>query len=315
MFIAKILVLLLASPMVPMGNHGGESINSEHAVLAAQADTSGPLLTTHHWPVNPGPADRIEFVAAARDPSGLSNIEILVNARVVKQCPNAIECVYTGGPYPAGQVTYAANATDSAGNSSFEDYKYITVGEAQTTSGKVKVSVHVLDGAGGVPVQGARVDFTNLGTGNTGWRTTGADGVVTYWVDPGTDLRMAPKASGYRFDEFEFTVNSDRKYYLKGTKLSNRTACTVRGQVTGEVQLVKSIGVYRPESRHKFTESLVDAEGRYSIGALPEERIRVLLEVEGKFSPDAEPYFYDLDCRNGTEFTNKNFHLHGVWEG
>ena len=63
----------------------------------------------------------------------------------------------------------------------------------------VKVTVHVLDSEG-APISGARVDFTNMATGNTGWRIVDEKGVAVYWVNPGTSLRMVPQAPGYQFD-------------------------------------------------------------------------------------------------------------------
>jgi len=62
----------------------------------------------------------------------------------------------------------------------------------------VKVTVHVLDG-NGAPIPGARVDFTNVATGNTGWRVVDEKGMTVYWVNPGTGLRMVPQAPGYQF--------------------------------------------------------------------------------------------------------------------
>lgn len=284
--------------------------------MAVWSDTTAPFLTSNYQPVKPNDRDSIEFVAEARDPSGIQKIEIIVNARVVKECKFVTKCNYNGGPYPVGQVAYAANAVDNAGNKKFIGYFYIQINKTQVANKKVQVTVQVLDGGNGKQIADVRVDFKNMDTGNKGWRKTNGNGKTTYWVTPGTNLSMTPQVSGYHFGKYNFTVKKESKYYLKGTKIAQTTPpCTVLGKVIGEIELAKSIIVYTANSANVIAESKIKPSGDYYFSNLPFQKIRVLLSVYGKLSPDVEPYVYDLNCSAGKQFKDKNFLLKGVGEG
>lgn len=73
-------------------------------------------------------SDVVTFTA--RSPQVVKKINILVNARIVKECADTNICTYIGGPYPtyAGTgVSYGANAYDPAGNRVWTGYKGIGI--------------------------------------------------------------------------------------------------------------------------------------------------------------------------------------------
>jgi hypothetical protein len=100
-------------------------------------DTTPPTLTLTCSPENPTANQQITFSATASDRAGIDRIEILVNARKVKECPDSDSCTYRGGPYPdyAGtSVSYGANAYDKAGNRAWTGYRNVHISEPSDTT-------------------------------------------------------------------------------------------------------------------------------------------------------------------------------------
>ncbi|KAF5428905.1 PKD repeat-containing protein [Candidatus Methanophagaceae archaeon] len=100
-------------------------------------DTTPPTLTLTCSPENPTADQQITFSATASDRAGIDRIEILVNARKVKECPDSDSCTYRGGPYPdyAGtSVSYGANAYDKAGNRAWTGYRNVHISEPRDTT-------------------------------------------------------------------------------------------------------------------------------------------------------------------------------------
>ncbi len=98
-------------------------------------DTTPPTLTLTYTPKNPTVDQQIIFSTTASDRTGIDRIEILVNARKVKECPDSDSCTYIGGPYPdyAGtSVSYGANAYDKAGNRAWTGYRNVHISELMT---------------------------------------------------------------------------------------------------------------------------------------------------------------------------------------
>ena len=98
-------------------------------------DTTPPTITLTCSPENPTADQQITFSATASDRTGIDRIEILVNARKVKECPDSDSCTYRGGPYPdyAGtSVSYGANAYDKAGNRAWTGYRNVHISEPMT---------------------------------------------------------------------------------------------------------------------------------------------------------------------------------------
>jgi len=74
----------------------------------------------------------ITFTAAS--PVVVKKIDILVNARKVKECMDTNICVYIGGPYPAyanTAVAYGSNAYDASGNRAWSGYKGVGIRPVQ----------------------------------------------------------------------------------------------------------------------------------------------------------------------------------------
>lgn len=98
-------------------------------------DTTPPTLKLTCSPENPTADQQITFSATASDRTGIDRIEILVNARKVKECPDSDSCTYRGGPYPyyvGTSVSYGANAYDKAGNRAWTGYRNVHISEPMT---------------------------------------------------------------------------------------------------------------------------------------------------------------------------------------
>jgi RNA polymerase sigma-70 factor, ECF subfamily len=90
-------------------------------------DTQAPVVEISHWPSekgHPTDLDEITFTAFAEDNFGIARIEIWIQpttarpALLVATCKSTNSCIYNGGPYSAGTLTYHAVAKDHAGNTS-----------------------------------------------------------------------------------------------------------------------------------------------------------------------------------------------------
>jgi len=90
------------------------------------ADTNPPTVQISYEPANPTTDNQVTFTAQAWDDRELDRIEILVNAAMATTCYSS-PCVYTGGPYPQGTVSYGANAYDRAENRAWTEYQYLTI--------------------------------------------------------------------------------------------------------------------------------------------------------------------------------------------
>ncbi len=126
------------------------------ASVVSAADTIPPTVSIFYTPPNPTTADKITFTAYAEDASGIGIIWIRINGDWVKSCPGDY-CTYTGGPYPAGEVTYEAKARDKAGNEQSTGTLYLTVGEAlhDTTPPSVNITYSPTN-----PTTDDRITFT-----------------------------------------------------------------------------------------------------------------------------------------------------------
>jgi len=85
-------------------------------------DTTSPTVTINYTPPTVNTASNITFRAIAQDNTSVNEIIIYVNGAQVKGCapPDFAQgfwrCEYSGGPYPAGNLTYKAEAFDPDGN-------------------------------------------------------------------------------------------------------------------------------------------------------------------------------------------------------
>ena len=79
------------------------------------AACSKPDIKISHSPVVATSSEQVTFTATSDTDSSDFEIQILVNATIVKTCTSS-PCVYTGGPYPAYEgttVSFLANITDN----------------------------------------------------------------------------------------------------------------------------------------------------------------------------------------------------------
>lgn len=90
----------------------------------AARDTTPPTVTIVHSPADITQVSTVTFSVVATDDTNVTKIIIYVNGSAVKECAppeyfwkdNFWQCIYVGGPYPAGTLTYRAEAFDSEGN-------------------------------------------------------------------------------------------------------------------------------------------------------------------------------------------------------
>lgn len=116
--------------MVVMAYDNPPKANSFRYRIGWNWDSNPPQLRLIHTPLHPGKNEKVTFTATASDPDGLKNIEILVNAKLVKTCMKS-PCTYTGGPYPNYEgtaVAYGANAYDTSGSRAWTGYRAFAVG-------------------------------------------------------------------------------------------------------------------------------------------------------------------------------------------
>jgi len=82
-------------------------------------------------PAEPTTGDIITFTVDAQDNSmtGLKRIVLLVNDKEVKSCLRS-PCVYRGGPYPEGFLSYGAKAYDHTDNDPWTDFHKVYIEKA-----------------------------------------------------------------------------------------------------------------------------------------------------------------------------------------
>jgi len=87
-------------------------------------DTAPPVVSIVHSPAEPTPFDNITLLATAADDINVTRIAIYINNLTVKTCepPEFLardgiwKCSHDAGRYPAGKLTYRAEAFDPSGN-------------------------------------------------------------------------------------------------------------------------------------------------------------------------------------------------------
>lgn len=103
---------------------------------AASRDTTPPAVTILHSPASVSiTTSNVTFSVVAADDTTVTRIKIYVNDRVVFECEppeyfwkdDYWQCVYTGGPYPQGTLSYRAEAFDVEGNQGVSAERAINV--------------------------------------------------------------------------------------------------------------------------------------------------------------------------------------------
>jgi hypothetical protein len=98
-------------------------------------DTLPPTVVVMHSPASVTVASNVSFEASAMDEGNVSRIIVYVNGSAVKTClppeyiasDNFWKCIYYGGPYSEGAVTYKAEAFDKAGHKGVSEEKTFNV--------------------------------------------------------------------------------------------------------------------------------------------------------------------------------------------
>lgn len=89
-----------------------------------ERDDTPPTVTIVYSPAAVSLVSTVTFNVVATDDTSVTKIVIYVNGRAVSECEppeyfwkdNFWQCVYTGGPYPVGTLSYRAEAFDPEGN-------------------------------------------------------------------------------------------------------------------------------------------------------------------------------------------------------
>lgn len=121
-----------------------EQNNCLEKTCKCPTDTAPPKVTITYSPSEVTTADEITFTAHATDNTGVSKILIFVNDVQVKECTPGFEktdkegrkyweCIYTGGPYDNGTLTYQAEAIDGYKNRGLSSEKSVEVTITITT--------------------------------------------------------------------------------------------------------------------------------------------------------------------------------------
>jgi hypothetical protein len=86
----------------------------------------GPALNLSARPFQPTESDRIHFEVSADHPSGVEEIAIIVNGRVVRRCPSDT-CTFTSGPFAPGSITWQVRARSRDGGQTRTREQTITI--------------------------------------------------------------------------------------------------------------------------------------------------------------------------------------------
>lgn len=278
-----------------------------------------PKIRVSYQPPNPTTSQKVTFVAQASDPDGIAKVNILVNARLVKECATSV-CKYVGGPFPAGTVTYGANAYDKAGNRAWTGYRSLTVkaAEADTSPPLLKISHRPTH-----PTTAQRVTFRALASDPSGianiellvngqrvkrcagsiCRCVGGPfpaGTVTYGataLDKADNIAWA----GYK----HFPVTHEEAPQPKG-------ASTVSVRVTGRTDLVKGISAYSADQQGSHFQAQALGGNQFGFSNLLDGRYVVYpVGTKGKAGLEAKPSSHEVMCR-GQQSHSLSFEILGV---
>jgi hypothetical protein len=114
---------------VNAGQNSGQdwAVWAEAKIEIAPSDIEPPVVAVTYSPSDVTTDTEVTFTVRARDESAVSRIALFINSQKVKECAPPTqgiddkgraywECAYTGGPYPAGQLIFQAEAVDAYGN-------------------------------------------------------------------------------------------------------------------------------------------------------------------------------------------------------
>ena len=106
--------------------------NSEGTVCGSdmtfktEKDTYPPGVSISYSPESPDTNEEVTFTTEASDDSGIKKIQIFVSGDMAHECSES-PCIYVGGPYPEGTVTYSAEAWDTEDNMAITEDKSFNV--------------------------------------------------------------------------------------------------------------------------------------------------------------------------------------------
>lgn len=107
----------------------------EQKIEPPEKDTIPPAVAIFHSPADVSLVSNVTFTVVATDDTNVTKIVIYVNETAVFECEppeyfwkdNYWQCIYVGGPYPVGTLTYRAEAFDPEGNKGVSVEKTINV--------------------------------------------------------------------------------------------------------------------------------------------------------------------------------------------
>jgi len=102
---------------------------------APLVDTAPPVVSVHHSPASPTFVSNITFNVIVTDDTNVTKVVIYVNGRASFKCEppeyfwkdDYWQCTWYAGRFPAGVLTYRAEAFDSAGHKGVSDEKNMNV--------------------------------------------------------------------------------------------------------------------------------------------------------------------------------------------
>jgi len=107
----------------------------EQKIEPPEKDIIPPAVAIFHSPADVSLVSNVTFTVVATDDTNVTKIVIYVNETAVFECEppeyfwkdNYWQCIYVGGPYPVGTLTYKAEAFDPEGNKGVSVEKTINV--------------------------------------------------------------------------------------------------------------------------------------------------------------------------------------------
>jgi hypothetical protein len=268
-----------------------------------------PLVFT--IPSRPKAGQTVYFVAQA---ANAARIEILVNRKRVKSCGDSV-CLYQSQPFRGGEVTYAANAFDRAGNRTSSGWKRFTIQAPDRTGPSLTVRFRPTRTNQQVQFEAQARDPS--GVAKIELRLNGR------LVKTCNAATCSHRAGPFRKGSVDYEVIAFDRAGNRGTPARGRVvvtdprpagASTISGRISGQRRFCKKVAASnrdRPGQQHTGS---VNDKGNYQILNLPDGRYRVYPLAGGKFDLVATPRSRDVICQGGRGGT-ANFNIEGISEG
>ena len=121
--------------------HSNSTESEKQELTVSNHDTTSPQVELSHSPQNPLDNQKVTFTAHANDDTGVKEIIIYVDGKVVKECTSITKCEVSNGPFSPGLHTYSAKVIDYSTNEFNTDKKKFHVTAHNNPPVKIKAEL------------------------------------------------------------------------------------------------------------------------------------------------------------------------------